>query len=142
MSAILHFPYFKSPQPDILFPSIVAAAKTARSSVNLGINSMILFLLIAHPDKAEQWEQEHKWIIKKAREVVASRARENNQDFVGWNDYYMGEWLILGSDSAMAQIRYRYGLVGDAPGSVGYTARWMVKSMMTQCPEFYKAFFR
>jgi hypothetical protein len=121
---ILHAPYFE--HPDIEAAEELIRACRSQTATNLGNGTILLSLIEAHPEQG--WATRYQFYVDRARRYK----EEYPLNGVGWNDYHMCRWMILGTDEDLIEVmaRYTWG------GQVGDTARWMVDSMMKQCPAF------
>jgi hypothetical protein len=129
LTKAFHAPYFQHPDAAIAEEII----REMRSETkNLGRMTSMLALIEAHPEHAEEWRRKYRFYIERAE-----RYKDEYQlNGVGWNDYHMCRWLILGDPNSLEEIVTRYHMGGQ----VGDLARWMVDSMTAQCPAFFHAF--
>lgn len=126
----LHAPYFE--HPDLEIAEDIIRASRSQAGINLGCGTMILSLIEAHPEQG--WATRYRHYVEQARRYNT----EYPLNGVGWNDYHMSRWLILGTEQDLLEIVHRYSWGGE----VGRLARWMVDSMTTQCMSFFHAFHR
>jgi hypothetical protein len=129
LTKALHAPYFQHPDAEIA-EEIIRGMRS--ETKNLGRMSLMLAMLEAHPEHAEEWRKKYRFYIERAERYK----EEYPLNGVGWNDYHMMRWLILGDPDSLEEIVSRYHLGGQ----VGETARWMVDSVTAQCPSFFHAF--
>jgi hypothetical protein len=129
---ILNAPYFE--HPDTKGAEELIRNCRSQAGTNLGAGTILLSLIETHPDHAEEWRKRYRHYVEQA-ELYKAQYPLNG---VGWNDYHMCRWLILGSEENLVEIVNRYSWGGE----VGRLARWMVDSMTTQCMSFFHAFHR
>lgn len=127
----LHAPYWKHPDP-VVAEEIIRHSRSETG--NVGRMSGMLFLCEAHPEKAEEWRHKYKFYFERAERYI----HDYPLNGVGWNDYHMCRWLILGRDEDVAEIQQR----ATWGGEVGRLALWMQDSVADQIPEFREALKR
>ena len=132
MTKVLHAPYFE--HPDLVAAEELIRYSRSQANSNLGVGTIILALLEAHPDQATEWRKRYRFYVEQAERYNV----EYPLNGVGWNDYHMERWLILGQVEDLEEIVRRYNQFGQ----VGDMARWMANSMMEQCPTFFHAFHK
>ena len=107
-----------------------------------GINSAVIELRIAFTrpgPKRRQFEELARQQMQAIRTAPA-----HTPDNAGWNDFFLGRYLMLGRAEDLDQIVRRYA--GTSPanvekrGMITHTARWMVNSYMQQHSWFARAF--
>jgi hypothetical protein len=129
MNELMQAPYFLHPDP-------VAAEEVLREmrseTDNLGRMASFLFVIEAHPERAEEWKERYKFYFERISRSVS----EHSLNSVGWNDYHMCRWLILGDQESLIELTERYTWGGE----VGRLCRWMVNSVALQCEEFGRRF--
>jgi len=141
VAAKLNAPYFLHKDAEVAEACIRYALS---ERVNIGVNAFLLLMPMAHPEKAEDWERRYGHYIARAKALLGEAA----SDHVGWNDYWMSRWLILGDDYCLEELytQTQRSTIWAPPGqspradskSVGEYAVWMTDSMSMQCPEFAK----
>lgn len=145
IQAALNAPYFLHKDPAIGEEIIRFARSDNRG--NVGVNSVLLLIPLAHPDKAEEWHRKYRHYVQRAANIIDNAG----SDHVGWNDYWMMRWMILGESNCLAKL-YRqtqqtniWAPPGHSPRagskSVGEYAVWMTDSVSQQCPEFARVWF-
>jgi hypothetical protein len=140
LNTYIHAPYFTVKNEGVAEELI----RDFRSDMdNVGRCAYMLALLEAHPEKAPEWEKQYAFYLDKARKYIA---RAEN-DHVGWNDYWMGRWLIVNDPLAFEHLDIQLAKtnIWAPPGvrthkcpTVGEYAKRMIASMQIQCPRFRK----
>lgn len=128
MSDYLNTPYFSA--PDLAEANKLLASAIPQLHKNLGLATVFITILDLHPELSAKWRDRFGfWLLKK---VALKYKRAYPKDGVGWNDYHMARWLILGTEEDFEAIYRRY----YTPGNHHDSCVWMVDSMRVQCPTF------
>lgn len=107
-----------------------------------GINTAVSELRIEFSRPGPQKRQFEELHQQQAHAIRT--APENAADNAGWNDFYLGRYMMRGNPQDLYQLVQRYK--GKSPANVRnrqmitLTARWMINSFMQQHPWFARAF--
>lgn len=132
-----------------------------RAEIKGGFDTAAMYLLLARPNllgygvnsavaelriqftRPGPTRRQFEHLARQQAQAIRS-APENAAHNAGWNDFYLGRYLMLGKAQDLAELVARYQ--GKSPAKVKnrqmitLTARWMINSFMQQHAWFARAF--